>query len=114
MPIHKENKVGIDTSLDEDGENKVLNIAISGRFDISMYSTFGECYKNYIGNVSKVVVDMSNLEYIDSSALGMLLMLRERTGGSNSNIELINLTPSVSKIFSTVKFDKLFVTRMGN
>ncbi len=106
--------MSVDTRLDEDGDNKVLNIAISGRFDISMYSTFGSCYKDYIGNVSKVVVDMSNIEYIDSSALGMLLMLRERTGGANSNIELINLTPSVSKIFSQVKFDKLFITRMGN
>lgn len=104
----------ISTSLQEDvNGGKILNISISGRFDISMYSEFGSSYKNHIGNVSKIVVDMFELDYLDSSALGMLLMLRERAGGVSANIELVNISPAVGKILSTVKFDKLFSTKMA-
>ena len=105
----------ISTSMREDGNGgQVLNIAISGRFDISMYGGFGSAYKDQIGSVSKISVDMSELEYLDSSALGMLLMLRERAGGANASIELVNISPPVGKILSTVKFDKLFVTKMAD
>ena len=106
--------MAISTNLQEDdNDGQVLNIAITGRFDISMYAECGSSYKKHLANVSKISIDMSELEYLDSSALGMLLMLRERAGGASSNIELANISPSVGKILSTVKFDKLFATKIA-
>jgi len=104
MPI----KVNV---IETPSEGRVLTIGVVGRFDLYSYGEFSAAYKDELGNVSKVVLDMSELEYLDSSALGMLLMLRERAGGLASQIEIANCTPAVAKILGTVKFDKLFAIR---
>ncbi|MCB1654339.1 MAG: STAS domain-containing protein, partial [Pseudomonadales bacterium] len=44
----------------------------------------------------------------DSSALGMLLLLRDHAGGDNAEIRVINSNPDVLKIFNISNFDKLF------
>ena len=51
---------------------------------------------------------MAEVEYVDSSALGMLLMLRERAGGEKADINIVNLNSDLKKIFSTANFHKLF------
>ena len=70
--------MAIRREISKDG--KVLTISIAGRFDIATYKDFGEAYKDQLGSVIKWVLDMTEVEYLDSSALGMLLMLRERSG----------------------------------
>lgn len=89
-------------------DGKVLTIRISGRFDITVYKNFGETYKDCLGSVSKCVVDMEEVEYVDSSALGMLLMLRERAGSDSAAIDIVNCSPGVKNILKTANFDKLF------
>ena len=89
-------------------EGKILTISITGRFDITAYKEFGESYKGKLDSASKCVIDMTEVEYLDSSALGMLLMLRERAGGDSAAIDIANCNPGVKKIFQTANFDKLF------
>lgn len=91
-------------------DGKTLTIFISNRFDISTYSDFGEAYKDKVDKVSSIVIDMMDCSYMDSSALGMLLMMRERfsSDSNHSNISLINTNPNIKKILSTANFDKLF------
>ena len=51
---------------------------------------------------------MSGTEYIDSSALGMLLLLREHAGNESSNITIEGCNDDIKKIFSISNFEKLF------
>ncbi|MNR56929.1 hypothetical protein D3C85_1776040 [compost metagenome] len=55
-----------------------------------------------------VVVDLKDATYLDSSALGMLLLLRDHAGGDRSDIRLINSSSDVTKILAISNFDKLF------
>jgi anti-anti-sigma factor len=87
---------------------KTLTLSISGRFDITMYKDFGDAYKGHLDSISKCVLDMTDAEYLDSSALGMLLMLRERIGGEKADLDIINCNSGIKKIFTTANFDKLF------
>ena len=54
------------------------------------------------------VVDLSDTEYLDSSALGMLLLLREHAGGESSKIEISQASDEVRKILDVANFGKLF------
>jgi len=45
---------------------------------------------------------------VDSSALGMLLVLRDKVGNQQSAIKIINARPDVKKILTIANFDKLF------
>jgi len=89
-------------------ENKTLTINISGNFDINVYQKFGESYKDHLNADNSIIIDLSETEYMDSSALGMLLMLRERSGGDSSSITIKNCTPGIKKILSTANFQRLF------
>ena len=96
----------IATQISEDG--KMLTISISGRFDITTYKDFGESYKEKMDAVSKYIIDMAEVEYMDSSALGMLLMLRERSGGDSAAIDIVHCNSAVQKILETANFDRMF------
>ena len=56
-----------------------LTISIKGRFDFAKHQEFRESYEDK--ELSAVVVDLKEATYLDSSALGMLLLLRDHAGG---------------------------------
>ncbi|MCY1445193.1 STAS-domain containing protein [compost metagenome] len=54
------------------------------------------------------MVDLKGATYLDSSALGMLLLLRDHAGGEQAQISLIHCNPDVRKILSISNFEQLF------
>ncbi len=96
----------IDSKISEDG--KTLTIEIGGRFDISCYKTFSDSYADKVKSVSNIILDLAELEFIDSSGLGMMLMLREKATSENTDIEIVNTSPGVLKIFKMTNYNKLF------
>lgn len=78
-----------------------------GHFDYRCRESFQVAYKNHPKN-SEYIIDFKSVRYMDSSALGLLLILRERNGGDGSRIHLINCNSSVKELLKTVKFTNLF------
>ncbi|ORU93226.1 MAG: anti-anti-sigma factor [Cycloclasticus sp. symbiont of Bathymodiolus heckerae] len=86
-----------------------LTINISGRFDFAAHKDFREAIDSISSNhINSVVVDMRTTDYVDSSALGMLLMLKNQMGDSKDAISLINAKPEVKKILEIANFGQLF------
>lgn len=98
--------MAVETNLD--AEKKVLEIKISGRFDFSVHQDFRKATQQASSGVSAIVVDMSATDYVDSSALGMLLVLRDKVGENKEAISIKNPKPEVRKILDIANFDKLF------
>jgi HptB-dependent secretion and biofilm anti anti-sigma factor len=96
----------ITSKLSEDGQE--LNIQVAGRFDFSSLQVFRDAYEKVEGNPQKYVIDLADAEYLDSSALGMLLALRDHAGGEQANIRILNAIPDVKKILIITKLDELF------
>jgi len=53
-------------------------------------------------------IDMSKASYMDSSALGMLLMMREHLGGNSANITISSSSADISNILTVANFQSLF------
>ena len=98
--------MGISTTVSESGDK--VTIAVAGKFDFQLYDEFRASYADTAGNGVEYVVDLSGTEYLDSSALGMLLLLREHAGGESSSIEITQASPEVKKILDVANFGKLF------
>ena len=98
--------MGINMTVSEDG-NKIT-IAVAGKFDFQLYDEFRASYADTAGAGIEYVVDLSDTDYLDSSALGMLLLLREHAGGESSSIEITQASPEVRKILDVANFGKLF------
>ena len=87
----------------------IVNISVSGRFDFTCHKDFREAYRNTpSGSSNEFVVDMAATEYIDSSALGMLLLLREHAGSEQSSVSIKGCCNGVKDILVMSNFDKLF------
>lgn len=86
----------------------VVSIHIKGNFDISCYDDFNRTLNEHLDSASKFVIDLAETTYMDSSALGMLLLLREKTGGEPGKVEFMHVTPEVMNILRVAKFDQLF------
>ena len=89
-------------------EGSTVTIAVAGKFDFQLYDEFRASYADTVGDGVEYVVDLSDTEYLDSSALGMLLLLREHAGGEGSSIEITQASPEVRKILDVANFGKLF------
>ena len=85
-----------------------LTVLINGRFDFNVLREFRQCYEEVAGSGIQFLVDMNHAEYMDSSALGMLLNMRNHLFQNGHSMEISNCKPNIKKIFTMAHFDKLF------
>jgi len=85
-------------------------VRLQGRFDFNSHREFRECVDGVLQQtaIREVVVDLGEVEYLDSSALGMLLMLRDKARGSNKEVSLANCKGAVKQVLDIANFSKLF------
>jgi anti-anti-sigma factor len=85
-------------------------IKLNGRFDFNTHREFRGAYEPLINDADTqaVVVDFSGVDYLDSSALGMLLMLRDKLGGAGKEVALTGVRGNVKQVLDIANFGKLF------
>lgn len=85
-------------------------VKLAGRFDFNTHREFRGAYEPLVtdASVRSVVVDFSGVDYLDSSALGMLLMLRDKLGGANKDVALTGVRGNVKQVLDIANFGKLF------
>ena len=88
-------------------------IAMSGRFDFQVHREFKDAYTPLLDNAAahEIEVEMSKLSYMDSSALGMLILLKERACAANKTVLLLNTSGVVSQLLEVANFGKIFTIR---
>ena len=98
--------MGLNMTVSAAGDQ--VTIAVTDNFDFQLYDEFRASYAGTAGIGVTYLVDLADIEYLDSSALGMLLLLREHAGGEASDIEITQVSPEVRKILDVANFSKLF------
>ena len=98
----------VTSEISNDGAT--ITIKVGGRFDFAVQNEFRDCYYNAAdaGKDTKFVIDMGNTNYMDSSALGMLLMMREYLGGNSADISIVNCSADIKNILTVANFQSLF------
>jgi HptB-dependent secretion and biofilm anti anti-sigma factor len=94
--------------LTEASADAPMQLAIVGRFDSQLRHDFMRLQTPLRGRCEALVVDLARTNYMDSTALGMLLMLRESLGGDSADITLRNCGPEIAKILQIANFQTLF------
>ena len=91
-----------------DGKQAVVRL--SGRFEFSAHREFREVMDTALQNkeLETVTVDLADVDYIDSSALGMLLMLREKANQAKKGLALANPRGIVKQALDIAHFERLF------
>ena len=85
-----------------------LRIHVEGRFDFTSHQEFREAYEQKMQRFGRYVVELRQTTYLDSSALGMLLLLRDHAGGDEAQIQITNCNADVRRILNISNFEQLF------
>ena len=80
-------------------------VYLSGRFDASQSE---DAKKTFNTIEASALVDFSELDYISSAGLGVLLMTQKRLMTNNHKLKLINMNNHVREIFKYARFDIIF------
>jgi len=95
-------------TVSKNSDNNEINIVINGRFDFSMNSDFRKILSDFSDSGDIYIIDMGAVEDLDSSALGMLLLLREKAGGDAANIKIQKCRPDIMEMLKMANFQILF------
>lgn len=84
-------------------------IRLQGRFDFNSHREFRDAIDAALKESAKeVTVDLGGVDYLDSSALGMLLMLRDKVRSVDKSVSLSNCRGAVKQVLDIANFSKLF------
>jgi anti-anti-sigma factor len=93
--------------ISTDGKN--ILISINGRFDYKVSQEFRDAYRNIAANDAVTYhVNLSKADYMDSSALGMLLLLREHAKCRGGKVIITSPSQQIDKILRVANFEQLF------
>ena len=98
--------MSLERQLSADG--KSLTIMMDEKFDFGKVQDFRMAYGTDNENVTSITIDLAKTEYMDSSALGMLLNMQKSMSAKVSSFKITNCRPQVAKILKISRFDKKF------
>ena len=86
-------------------------LRLKGRFDYAVQRVFQSAAKEAVENQAsrEIQVDLREVKYVDSSALGMLLTLRDDAKAVGKTVAIIGATGPVRSAFAIANFEALFV-----
>jgi HptB-dependent secretion and biofilm anti anti-sigma factor len=99
--------MSLDREYSDDG--KTLTIFVEEKFDFTKVQEFRTAYSTEPTNFSCVVINLQKTEYMDSSALGMLLNMHKTLSDKVSEFKIEQCRPQVLKILQIARFDKKFL-----
>ena len=86
---------------------KVIKI-INDALDASNIKDFKNDIAIYIESCKNIILDLSDIKFIDSSGLGSIISCLRQLHSNNGELKLSNLTKPVKALFELVRLHKIF------
>lgn len=97
-----------DLELSNDSASLTVRVNAS-KLDITTAQEFKRAIENiWKPTISRVVIDLSAVEFIDSFGIGALVGVHKRLPPSSSPATLLNPSPSVLTIIEVVRLHRVF------
>lgn len=87
--------------------DKEVSIIIEDRFDFSLHQQFRDAYMSHVKENTTFIIELSKTEYMDSSALGMILLLKDHAEKNSSKVIIRKPNEFVYKILQIAQFHRL-------
>ncbi len=91
-------------SVDNDDQ---VTLYVKGEIEVYSLPEFSRMAESQLGGPKELTLDLSELEYIDSSGLGFLVTLHERMDRQGQNLKLLNLRSHVRRVFKITGLDRI-------
>ena len=84
-----------------------VTISIKNNFDFSLHQYFRDSYAGCNNPKTTFILDLSQTEYMDSSALGMILLLKDHADNLGGAVIVKQPSDTVYKILEIAQFHRL-------
>lgn len=90
--------------------SELETLRLPSRFDYSFHRQFGEMYTPLIESsvCKEIILDFSQVEYLDSSALGMMVLLQKKFSTNNRKIKIKGSRGATEEILKMANMQKIF------
>lgn len=82
-------------------------LSVKGEIEVYSLPEFSRMAESYLGGPKELRLDLSGLEYIDSSGLGFLVTLHERMDRQGQRLVLMHLRSHVARVFKITRLDQI-------
>ncbi len=90
------------------GDDGNAVVEVSGELDVAAAAPFRRVVGDLMGGGRRhLVVDLGATSFVDSTGLGALLWAEHRLHALGGDIEIVNPSPAVTRIFETAGLDTL-------
>ena len=90
--------------IKESQQDGVTLVALSGRLDSSTSAQFEQYILTKVGGQPRLIVDFSNLDYISSAGLRVLLLTAKKVKQGNGKLILCALQEHIREVFEISGF----------
>ncbi len=88
---------------------EVVVLVVDGEINFNSSPDFRKAFLKVLDSkAQKVVVNLSNVAYVDSSGLATLVEAHQKIKSAGGRLKLSNLTNKVKSLFEITKLEKLF------
>lgn len=89
------------------------SIRLPERFDFGYHKQFNSAYEAFLEDRSlrEIDVDFSQVQYLDSSALGMLVLLAKKFSGKGVSLNIVGARGTALDIIQMANLSKLFTIK---
>lgn len=87
----------------------VFNVVLRGKFTFSDHKGFKELFDFFENkDMNRMEIDITNVEFVDSAALGLLLLARDEANKTSKTLQIKGPNGQVKKMFEISRFYELF------
>ncbi|NJD08340.1 MAG: STAS domain-containing protein [Methylococcaceae bacterium] len=90
--------------------NQKATVTLVGRFDFTLHKEFRESTQRLLqeNDLTEIEINLRDVDYLDSSALGILLLLKDRASQKGASIAITGCRENIRQILEIANFNKLF------
>ncbi len=94
--------------ITEQNEDGVVVLDLEGRFDFGSRKVFKDTIERAQGNgCSHIIINMERVSFVDSSALGLLVIAHQNLKIKQSQLSLVNPQPYVRQVLDLANVPKM-------
>ena len=88
-------------------------LSLPERFDHTFHKAFTDSYTKILAQVTgqTITLDFGKVIYLDSAALGMMVLLHKRAKEKGCSLEIANAKGTALDVLKIANFDKLITIR---
>jgi anti-anti-sigma factor len=101
----------VENSPDDQYGNKVKTVRCYGRLVSDTAGDLREKVKSLLAGGGRTVIDLGNVDYLDSSGLGTLVALKASALKQGYSIlEIVNMTPHILQLLRITKLQEILAS----